>query len=209
MAIFKKLTSWSFYIFDRVWDKYVIPITGNFFIIGLHLKGAKLGKVKLYGKPILKMHPNSEVFLDDNVSLNSSTFKCTSGSIYAPCKLVTISASAKIFIGKDTGLNGTSIVARSKKIMIGQRLAIAPNVVIMDSPFHKIWPPSERNTYSSKELDTDIYIGDDVWISTGCIILPGASIGEGSVVAARSLINKKFPKNCLIGGIPAKIIKKF
>ena len=79
----------------------------------------------------------------------------------------------------------------------------------MDSPFHKIWPPSERNTYSSKELDTDIYIGDDVWISTGCIILPGASIGEGSVVAARSLINKKFPKNCLIGGIPAKIIKKF
>ena len=58
-------------------------------------------------------------------------------------------------------------------------------------------------------MDTDIYIGNDVWISTGCIILPGASIGEGSVVAAKSLINKKFPKNCLIGGIPAKIIKEF
>ena len=43
------------------------------------------------------------------------------------------------------------------------------------------------------------------WISTGCIILPGSSIGKGSVVAARSLINKKFPKNCLIGGIPAKL----
>ena len=209
MAFLKIIISWSFYVLDRVWDKFVIPFTGSLFIIGLHLKGAKLGKIKLYGKPILKMHPNSEIFLDDNVSLNSSTFKCTSGSIYAPCKLVTICASAKIFIGKDTGLNGTSIVARSKKIIIGQRVAIAPNVVIMDSPFHKIWPPLERNNYSGKELDTDIFIGDDVWISTGCIILPGASIGKGTVVAARSLINKKFPKNCLIGGIPAKIIKEF
>ncbi len=204
-----KLFSWAFYILDKLQDKYIIPITGSLFIIGLRLKGAKLGKVKLYGKPILKMHPNSEVSLDDNVRLNSSSFKCTSGTIYAPCKLVTICSTAKILIGKDTGLNGTSIVARSKKIIIGERVAIAPNVVIMDSPFHKIWPPLVRNNYSGKELDTDIYIGDDVWIATGCIILPGSSIGEGSVVAARSLINKKFPKNCLIGGIPAKIIKEF
>ena len=209
MAFLKIIISWIFYLLDRVRDTYIIPMIGSLFITELRLKGAKLGKVKLYGKPIFKMHPNSEVALDDNVSLNSSTFKCTSGSIYAPCKLVTICASAKILIGKDTGLNGTSIVARSKKIIIGQRVAIAPNVVIMDSPFHKLWPPSERNNYSGKELDTDIYIGDDVWISTGCILLPGASIGKGSVVAARSLINKKFPKNCLIGGMPAKIIKEF
>ena len=208
MAIFKKFISWAFYISDIFQDKYILPMTGSLFIIGLRLKGAKLGKIKLYGKPILKMHPNSEVSLQDNVVLNSSSFRCTSGSIYAPCKLVTICATAKIFIGRDTGLNGTSIVARSKKIMIGERVAIAPNVVIMDSPFHKKWPPLDRNNYSGKELDTDIYIGDDVWISTGCIILPGASIGKGSVVAARSLINKKFPKNCLIGGIPAKIIKE-
>ena len=209
MGILKIMITWTFYILDRIRDEYIIPITGSFYIIGLRLKGAKLGKIKLYGKPILKMHPNSEVFLNDNVRLNSSTFKCTSGSIYAPCKLVTICSSAKILIGRDTGLNGTSIVARSKKIIIGERVSIAPNVVIMDSPFHKTWPPQERNNYSGKELDTDIYIGDDVWISTGCIIIPGASIGEGSVVAARSLINKKFPKNCLIGGIPAKIIKEF
>ena len=209
MRILKIMITWTFYILDRIRDKYIIPITGSFYIIGLRLKGAKLGKIKLYGKPILKMHPNSEVSLNDNVRLNSSTFKCTSGSIYAPCKLVTICSSAKILIGRDTGLNGTSIVARSKKIIIGQRVSIAPNVVIMDSPFHKTWPPQERNNYSGKELDTDIFIGDDVWISTGCIILPGAGIGKGSVVAARSLINKKFPNNCLIGGIPAKIIKKF
>jgi len=209
MSVLKIIISWFFYFLDRVFDKYILPLTGSLFIMELRLKGAKLGKIKLYGKPILKMHPNSEVSLDDNVSLNSSTFRCTSGSIYAPCKLVTICSSAKISIGRDTGLNGTSIVARSKKIIIGERVAIAPNVVIMDSPFHKKWPPLERNNYSGKELDTDIYIGDDVWISTGCILLPGSSIGKGSVVAARSLINKKFPKNCLIGGIPAKIIKEF
>ena len=209
MAVLKIIISWTFYILDNLQDKYIMPITGSLFIIGLRLKGAKLGKIKLYGKPIFKMHPNSEVFLDDNVRLNSSSFRCTSGTIYAPCKLVTICSSAKILIGKDTGINGTSIVARSKKIIIGERVSIAPNVVIMDSPFHKTWPPLERNNYPGKELDTDIYIGDDVWIATGCIILPGSSIGKGSVVAARSLINKKFPKNCLIAGTPAKIIKEF
>ena len=104
MAILKILFSWAFYILDRFRDKYFIPITGSLFINGLRLKGAKLGKVKLYGKPILKMHPNSEVSLEDNVRLNSSTFKCTSGSIYAPCKLVTICSTAKIFIGKDINI---------------------------------------------------------------------------------------------------------
>ena len=84
MAALKKIISWAFYILDNIQDKYIIPLTGSLFIIGLRLKGAKLGKVKLYGKPILKMHPNSEVYLDDNVSLNSSSFRCTSGSIYAP-----------------------------------------------------------------------------------------------------------------------------
>ena len=125
MAVFKKFISWTFYILDILMDKYILPMTGSFFLIGLLLKGAKLGKVKLYGKPILKMHPNSEVTLQDNVVLNSSSFRWTSGSIYAPCKLVTICSTAKIFIGRDTGLNGTSIVARSKKITIGERVAIA------------------------------------------------------------------------------------
>ena len=72
MAILKLMISWGFYILDRILDKYIIPITGSFYIFELRLKGAKLGKVKLYGKPILKMHPNSEVSLDDNVRLNSS-----------------------------------------------------------------------------------------------------------------------------------------
>ena len=68
MTFFKRLISWAFYILDKARDKYIIPMTGSIFTIELRLKGAKLGEVKLYGKPILKMHPNSEVSLEDTVS---------------------------------------------------------------------------------------------------------------------------------------------
>jgi hypothetical protein len=54
MAGLKILISWAFYILDRVRDKYIIPMAGSLFIIELRLKGAKLGKIKLYGKPDFK-----------------------------------------------------------------------------------------------------------------------------------------------------------
>ena len=54
----------------------------------------------------------------------------------------------------------------------------------------------------------DISIGNNVWICDNVVILAGAKIGNNCVIAANSVVNKEFPDNCLIGGVPAKIIKK-
>jgi maltose O-acetyltransferase len=54
----------------------------------------------------------------------------------------------------------------------------------------------------------DIIIGDDVWIGMDCTILGGVSIGNGSVVAAGSVVTKSIPDNVLVGGVPAKVIKR-
>ena len=53
-----------------------------------------------------------------------------------------------------------------------------------------------------------VVIEDDVWIGTRSIILPGVTIGKGSVIAAGSVVTKDVPPYNLVGGIPAKIIKK-
>jgi len=53
-----------------------------------------------------------------------------------------------------------------------------------------------------------VIIGNDVWIGYGVTILSGVNIGNGAVIGARSLIVKDVPPYSIVGGVPAKIIKK-
>lgn len=52
-----------------------------------------------------------------------------------------------------------------------------------------------------------VTIGDDIWIGTNAVILPGVTIGNHSVVAAGAVVTKDVPPHTLVGGVPAKIIK--
>lgn len=53
-----------------------------------------------------------------------------------------------------------------------------------------------------------IIIGNDCWIGNGAIILSGVNIGNGSVIAAGAIVTKSFPPYSIIGGNPAKLIRK-
>lgn len=52
-----------------------------------------------------------------------------------------------------------------------------------------------------------VVIGDDVWIGANAVILPGVTIGRHVVVAAGAVVTKDVPDNCVVGGIPAKVLK--
>ncbi len=59
-----------------------------------------------------------------------------------------------------------------------------------------------------KHLDVkSILIKRNAWIGAGATILPGVTIGENSIVAARAVVNKDVPDNGIVGGIPAQSIK--
>ena len=53
-----------------------------------------------------------------------------------------------------------------------------------------------------------VVIGRDVWIGGNCTILPGVTIGNNVVVAAGAVVTKDVPDNCVVGGVPAKIIRE-
>ena len=53
-----------------------------------------------------------------------------------------------------------------------------------------------------------VVIGDDVWIGANAVILPGVTIGKHAVVAAGAVVTTDIPENTVVGGVPAKVIKK-
>jgi acetyltransferase-like isoleucine patch superfamily enzyme len=197
-----------FYLADQVYDGAVLPLMSNLWVLEATARGAKVGRGLLLGRPVLKFHPLSEIILEDGFSLISAQRRCSSGNLYGPCRIHTHSATSRIHIGKNVGLNGTSIVARSRSVSIGRDSMLAPNCVVMDSPFHKIWPPEQREWYPASNLDQDVSIGSNCWIGAGCIILAGSRIGNNSVIGARSVVSGEIPANCLALGSPAKIVRK-
>lgn len=173
------------------------------FVFGIKCKKG----VRCYGKILIIRVPKSEIMIGNNVSIISSSRRCTATSLFAPTKLRTFSKTARIIIEDNVGLNGTSITARSKTIKIGGGSMIAPNVAIMDSDFHSLWPAENRLTNPALDKDDDVIIGENVWIGIQSIILKGVTIGDNSIIAAGSIVTKSIPANVLAGGIPAKIIK--
>jgi acetyltransferase-like isoleucine patch superfamily enzyme len=85
-------------------------------------------------------------------------------------------------------------------IIIGENTWIGPRVSII-SMDHDI------TNYPKYIESKPIKIGANCWIATGAIITAGVELGDHTVVAAGSVVTKSFPGNCMIGGVPAKIIK--
>ena len=68
---------------------------------------------------------------------------------------------------------------------------------------HEINPDIRRDLIPKK-----VIIGNNVWIGSGSIILPGTSIGDNAIIGAGSVVNKDIPENTIAVGNPAKVIKK-
>jgi acetyltransferase-like isoleucine patch superfamily enzyme len=86
-------------------------------------------------------------------------------------------------------------------IIFGENVWVGPRVSII-SMNHDLYD------YTKYVEMNPIEIGDDCWLGTGCIILPGVILGNHVIVAAGAIVTKSFKEsNIVIGGNPAKIIK--
>lgn len=91
----------------------------------------------------------------------------------------------------------------SAGITLGSGTFIGPNVGLITAN-HDPMDPSRHLPGS------DIVIADKCWIGMGCVILPGVTLGEGTVVAAGSVVTKSFPDgSCVLAGSPARVVKRF
>lgn len=109
-------------------------------------------------------------------------------------------------IGDNSGIGINCRLHTSGGIIIGDNVMMGPDVVVI-SQNHKhndIAKPMIEQGYER----VPVIIEDDVWIGTRVIILPGVRIGRSSIIGAGAVVTKDFPPFSIVGGNPAKIIKK-
>lgn len=92
-------------------------------------------------------------------------------------------------------------------VAIGRYTMIAPNAKIIGSD-HNYDLAGIPITFSGRPPLKKTLIGRDVWIGSNSIINTGIIIGDGSIVAAGSVVTKDVPAFVIVGGVPAKIIKR-
>ena len=195
-------------IYEKLFLYYLPKCRGlySFLLYKLLYRNFTVGiNLKCWGPIILSKSPESLISIGDNAWIVSD-FSRAGIALYSRCKIQAY-RKARILIGNNVALIGTSITCRTTSIEIGDGTIIAPNVIIVDSDFHAAWPPVNRAYNMGYENDKKIEIGKNVWIGMNTLILKGVTIGENSVIAAGSVVAKDVPPNAIAGGNPARVLK--
>jgi maltose O-acetyltransferase len=109
-----------------------------------------------------------------------------------------------VHIGEACLLNTFLHLNASAAITIGSGVGIGHHVVIITDT-HRIAGPSQR---CGERISLPVSIEDGAWIAARVTILPGVTIGRGSVVAAGALVVKSIPPNSLVAGVPARVLRE-
>ena len=86
-------------------------------------------------------------------------------------------------------------------IYVGDRVLFGPNVVVATANH----PINAKLRRQEMQYNRDVYIGENVWIGAGAIILPGVHIGKNSIIGAGSVVTRDIPENVVAMGNPCRV----
>ena len=214
----------NFVIDSRIENSYIIRVCFKYFFM----------KLRGFAKALFNKNIHNSIFIGRNVKLLSKKnlsigkkVKIHSGVKIDALSKEGVNIHDNVVIGENTIIECTgSLQQIGKGLEIGNNTSFSNNcffgcaggikigndvIVGQYVRFH-----SENHEYCDKSklirqqgvIHQGIKIGNNCWIGSGAVFLDGAEVGDGCVVAANAVVNKKFEKNKVIGGIPARVIKE-
>ncbi len=108
-----------------------------------------------------------------------------------------------VHLGSHVYVNYNLTLVDDTHIYIGDHVMIAPNVVIATGT-HPIHPELRRK---EAQYNLPVHIQDNVWLGAGCLVMPGVTIGENSVIGAGSVVTKDIPANVVAVGNPCRVLR--
>ena len=117
--------------------------------------------------------------------------------------------SPELIIGDNVRIEDFCHIGCTEKVVIGNGVLIASKVLITDH-YHGVISRKDLNQIPSERLlcSKPVIIGNNVWIGDTVSIMPGVVLGDNVIVGANSVVTHSFPKNVVIAGCPARIIRE-
>jgi acetyltransferase-like isoleucine patch superfamily enzyme len=112
---------------------------------------------------------------------------------------------ANLIIGRNTSISHQVTINLDGEVRIGANVSISPHVLIYTGTHH-VGPESNRR--HPAVLARPVIIEDGCWICLGAIILPGVTVGHGSIVAAGAVVTRDVPPNSFVAGVPAQVVRQ-
>jgi maltose O-acetyltransferase len=144
--------------------------------------------VRCYGRPRI-----------DNQGVMTIGHHTVLRNVVVPVELAS-GENATLEIGHDCSINYGVSIGCTKHVSIGARCRIGPYTMIIDTQFHDLYDRTKRPP------GTPTVIEADVWLGAKVSVMPGVTIGRGSVVATGAVVTKDVPPFSVVGGVPAKVI---
>lgn len=135
--------------------------------------------------------------IGDNVSILKNTI--------IECTGVIRHLGESLVIGNNVGIAQNCFIQVRGKVDIGNNVIFGPNVSIFSE--NHIFKNPDLPVNAQGESRKGVKIGNGVWVGTRAVILDGVTVGENSIIAAGSIVNKDVMPYSIIGGVPARLIK--
>ncbi len=133
-----------------------------------------------------------------NIVLNGKDVYFSSKPVVSKKNILYVNGN-NVFVGKNCNFRAN--------VIIKNKVMIASNVAFVGGD-HRFEKSEICMIDSGRDVFKTIIIGNDVWIGFGSIIMQGVEIGNGSIVAAGSVVTKDVEPFSIVGGNPAKLIRK-
>lgn len=145
---------------------------------------------------------SSKTVFGDYVTLNSRYGKISIGQQVRIADFACLLPhEGSISIGDNSTINPFTIIDGH-----GKGVRIAAHCMIISS--NHVFESTDKFIYEQGLSSKGIVIEDDVWIGSGCKILDGVHIGKGAIIAAGAVVTNNVGGYEIVGGVPAKLIKK-
>ena len=121
-------------------------------------------------------------------------------SVNVPVELAT-GPQGRLEIGDDVSINYGVSLGCLQSIRIGDRSRLGPYVMIVDSEFHDLYDRTMRPP------PRPVVLEEDVWVGAKASVLPGVTIGRGSVVGTGAVVTADVAPFTVVAGVPARVVR--
>lgn len=110
----------------------------------------------------------------------------------------------RLHLGRQSTINVGAFIENRETVWIGSAVGIGPGAMVLTST-HNYDDPNVR---AGVGRHLPVRIEDGAWVGAGAVILPGVTIGRGAVVAAGAVVTRDVERDCIVAGVPAKVIRR-